>query len=234
MAKKVTYKLINNTKLKETSFNGITMHPLYLQVSYDGKATYIKSYYFDLFQKERFIKVITLNLLFTPKMEEVILAEEKVIEFLLKEHSDDFDLAKIKHWYKYWTGDMTDIFLKSFQKDLLFVFSDYNMPELGKILAISLENLSFKTIRENLIDFSKEGYKKIFDNYFIQDNPFFTLNEFMNDELNCTYLSRFMWKNIDIQNRFNDFVTKKYPNCDLNSIYKKINDKLILDRPFKD
>lgn len=52
---KVTYKTYFNERLKEVSFHGKLTHPLYIQVTFDRKTTFYKSYYFELFSKPKYL-----------------------------------------------------------------------------------------------------------------------------------------------------------------------------------
>lgn len=55
---KISFKTYLNDRLKQVDFHGQLTFPLYVQVTYERKPIYFKSYYFELFSKPRYLLTI--------------------------------------------------------------------------------------------------------------------------------------------------------------------------------
>ena len=51
---KISYKTYLNDRLKQVDFHGQLTCPLYVQVTFERKTIFFKSYYFELFSKSRY------------------------------------------------------------------------------------------------------------------------------------------------------------------------------------
>ena len=51
----ISYKVYSNERLKKVLFYGKEIYPLYIQVIYDRKPIYFKSYFFDLLSQEKYV-----------------------------------------------------------------------------------------------------------------------------------------------------------------------------------
>jgi len=84
---KVTYKPYFNERIKPVKFQGKEIHPLYIQVTFDRKTIFFKSYYFDLFTEPRYAELET-------SIEQITDQESRLIEFIINKNTDDFTLDK--------------------------------------------------------------------------------------------------------------------------------------------
>lgn len=72
-----------NDRLKQVDFHGQSTYPLFVQVTYDRKPIYFKSYYFELFSKPRHLLTVTSVGTKAPKLDEIIKRENAVINFII-------------------------------------------------------------------------------------------------------------------------------------------------------
>src|SRR5260221_10619501 len=100
---KVSYKTYLNDRLKQVPFHGKLTHPLYVQVTYDRKTIFFKSYYFDLFAQPKY------DFLQMPLFQ-VDELESSVAEFLIKWDVEKFSLDHFSHRYKMFSKDLLDSF----------------------------------------------------------------------------------------------------------------------------
>ena len=92
------HKTYFNYRLKQVNFHGMTTFPLYVQVTFARKTHFFKSYYFELFTKERY----------SLKIPGTCIAEgsrhspsdyswkQKLSTFITEKHPDDFSLELFK------------------------------------------------------------------------------------------------------------------------------------------
>lgn len=111
---KITYKTYLNERLKQVDFHGQLTYPLYVQVTFERKTIFFKSYYFELFAKSRYFLVVPGAGSKGPSLEQVIEKENEVINFILNKFKDDFSLEKFKTAYAYYSKDLCDITERGF------------------------------------------------------------------------------------------------------------------------
>lgn len=227
MVNKISYKIIQNTRLNEVSFHNTPTYPLYVQITYLRKTTHIKSAYFELLSQKRYGTDLGFQF-FPSKIEYAIDLEKKLMDFLVKKYENDFEVIQIGEKYKQYSLDLIDSFLKSFQNDLFFWFADEGMLPASQYISMILDSYSFKEFMGVLDNglLSDKVKIKLFDSYTISNNPFYTLSDFANKQLKSNILSRYMWEDEYIQERFTNFVTLNYPKCDLKYIKDTIQQKL--------
>ena len=107
----VNYKTYNNARLKKVVFQGSETYPLYLQVTYDRKSIFFKSYYFELFSRPKYA-LLPINIL------QVIDLESRLLDALIDEDAERFTLDGLLRKYKLWSVDVLDSCEGSF-KELL-------------------------------------------------------------------------------------------------------------------
>src|SRR5260370_31403764 len=93
---KISYKTYYNDRLKKVDFHGQQAYPLYVQLTYERKTIFWKSYYFELFSKPRFFLDIPGAGTKGPELELAIRKEKEVIEFIIEKHQHDFSLELFK------------------------------------------------------------------------------------------------------------------------------------------
>jgi hypothetical protein len=94
----ISYKVYPNDRLKKVFFHGKEMHPLYIQVIYNRRPIYFKSYFFDLLSKEKYA-LHYIGGKKPPAEKEVIAKEENVLRFLIERQNKNFSLETLQKDY---------------------------------------------------------------------------------------------------------------------------------------
>jgi len=177
---KISFKTYFNDRLKEVDFHGKLTHPLYVQVTFERKTTFFKSYYFELFSKPRYFLVVLGAGSKGPSIEEVMERENEVIRFIIDKHQDDFSLEVFKQAYAYYSKDLCDVTEKGFIDYLHTFFWDEGMPALGDIILHGSKNVvAYDTVRDIKGSFNKPLYEKLVANSFYYAPPYLPLYGFM-------------------------------------------------------
>ncbi len=125
----ISYKTYFNERLKPVLFHGQEMHPLYIQVIFDRKPIYFKSYFFDLLAKEKHGSNSV-----KPAAKDVIQKEERLLEFLSRQQKDGFSLEQFKTDYQYYCRDLLDLMDVGFKNYMITFFFDDGKPELSRLV----------------------------------------------------------------------------------------------------
>jgi hypothetical protein len=107
--RKASYKTYFNDRLKQTAFHGKLTYPFYVQVTFDRKSIFFKSFFFDLFSKPKYAFHIGAET-FGPDIKDIIKKEEALIEFIIDKNQNDFSCR-----------DLLDMMEEGFQ-DYLYTF----------------------------------------------------------------------------------------------------------------
>ncbi|MDZ7646002.1 MAG: hypothetical protein U5K54_01830 [Cytophagales bacterium] len=138
-AYRVTYKTYLNDRLNQIDFHGNHTHPLYIQVTFDRKTIFFKSYYFELFSKPRYL-LHAAGKKRGPSIAEIISKENELLDFISDKIIDDFSLDRFKEMYKYYSRDLCDLAEDGFRQYLFTFFHDKGMPAFAKIILDGSKN----------------------------------------------------------------------------------------------
>jgi len=177
---KISYKTYPNDRLKQVDFHGTLVYPLYVQVTYDRKPIYFKSYYFELFSKPRYLLTVPGVASKAPAMEQIIEEENNLINFIIEKHRDDFSLEIFKTAYSYYSKDMCDVMEGGFVDYLHTFFWDEGNPTLGDVLLKGCSSvIAFDVVRDFKRIMSKEQYDKLVGNSLYYAPPYLPVYGFM-------------------------------------------------------
>ncbi len=123
----VSYKTYFNDRIKPVLFRGEEVYPLYVQVTYDRRTIFFKSYYFELFARPKYDFLGTT----ISRINEL---ESRVIDHLIAEHSDRFGLDELSRQYKIESRDVLDSFDWSFKIWMGTFFAEEGFPGLSVLL----------------------------------------------------------------------------------------------------
>jgi len=154
----VSYKTYYNERLREVVFQGAAMHPLYLQVTYDRKTIFFKSYYFELFARPKYALMPTSIL-------QVMDLESGLLDALIDEDAERFTLDGLLRKYRLWSVDVLDSCDGSFRQLLADVLREEGMEVLSAMvqgagvagirmwreLGGSLDGRFFKRMKERIL-----------------------------------------------------------------------------------
>ncbi|HEV2481412.1 MAG TPA: hypothetical protein VGS79_17190 [Puia sp.] len=172
--------------------------------------------------------------LFPPPLEEVIRREERLVEFIIDRHPEDFSFELFKKEYDYHSRDLLDEMEPGFQRYLHTFFQDEGMPSLADAFAIG----SIPAHLGDLVtDFKRslkpEIYKRLVENSFDFSPPYLPLFQYCdnkphrNPPLSLLVLD---WENQLVKEDFKEYVTKYYPDQDLPKIMSFIEEYFTLVR----
>ena len=220
----VTYKVFGNEKIKKVSFHGKLVAPLYLQLIFDRRNTVYKCNLFDLYLKPKY-GIRVAGELFPPPLEEVVRREEKLVEFIIDKHPDDFSFELFKKEYDYYSRDLLDEMEPGFQLYLHTFFQDEGMPSLADSLNPGSPPAHLGDV---VIDFKRslkpELYKRLIEHSFDYSPPYLPLFQFCDKPQRNPPMSLLVmnWENKEIQEEFKEFMGKHHPEQDFGKIMEFI------------
>ena len=224
---KISYKTYFNDRLKQVNFHGITTYPLYVQVTFARKTHFFKSYYFELFARERYsLKIPGTGIAEGPGLLQVIGMETEVVRFIAERHPDDFSLEVFKEEYAYYSKDLCDEMEDRFTDYLYTFFYDEGLPALAEtIKAGSSSTIAYELVRDMKSILQKALYDKLIENSFYHAPPYLPVYGFMKEikkwPLLC--LTRKDWGLAETKKAFKAFITVHYPRMDADKLIAQID-----------
>jgi hypothetical protein len=221
---KVSHKVYLNDRLNQVFFHGKLTHPLYVQVTFDRRTIYFKSYYFELFSKARYV-IIMDGEMFGPKMEDIIKKENELIDFIVEKNLSDFSLDLFKKEYAFYSKDLCDVTEEGFIKYLFVFFQDEGMPALATTVNEGSKfRILYDVVRDMKRAFTPPLYDKLVKNSFDYAPPYLPLYGFMQQTKKWPMLSLSVmeWENPKTKEGFRDYVQKYFPVVDAGEVVKEV------------
>ena len=224
---KISYKTYLNDRLKQVNFHGMMTHPLYVQVTYDRKTNFFKSYYFELFAKERyFLKIPGTTIAKGPGLLQVIGMETEVIKFIAEKHKENFSLDVFKKEYAYYSKDLCDELESGFIDYLYTFFYDEGLPALAEtIKAGSKSTIAYDVVRDLNRALNKNLYDKLIENSFYYAPPYLPVYGFMKEvkKWPMLCLTAMEWDNMHTVSAFKKYVELHYPTLKAATLIGQVN-----------
>lgn len=211
---KITWKTYFNERLKEVDFHGVKTNPLYIQVTYERKSIFFKSYYFELLSKPRYLLKVPPLKPKGPEVADCIAREKQVIEFIIEKHKDDFTLDLFKTAYLTYSKDLCDVFQNGFIEYLYTFFWDEGSPAIGDIILYGCPDVvAYEVVRGFKRSFRPELYEKLRENSLYYSPPYLPVYEFMEQGHRWPdkMLTVMELENPETLRSFAGFLTKRYP-----------------------
>ena len=221
----VTYKVYHNERIKKVSFHGKLVYPLYIRLTFDRRSTEYKSNMFDLFMKPKY-GIRVSGQVYPPSIEKIIQREEKLIEFVIDRHPDDFSLEVFKQEYDHYSRDLLDEMEPGFMNYIQTFFEDEGMPNLGDVLANSRWEVSlYDVIRDLKMALKPDLFQRLIDNTFHYAPPYFPLHQFIETPLRppLAVLTVMDWEIPATKRGFSDFMERNYPRQGLAEVLGQID-----------
>lgn len=221
---KVTFKIYYNERLKKSFFHTKLMHPLYVQVTFDRRPIYFKSYYFDLFSKPKYA-IRLEGQVFTPDIKEIIKKEETIIAFIIDKNLDNFSLDLFKKEYAFYSRDLLDMMEESFLNYLFTFLQDEGLPRLADILKKGASDSKLYDLAQDLKKaLNPVLYQNLIENSFHLPPPYLPLFAFTvkPKQTPFTSFSVMEWQQTQTKEKFLKFCKKYYPDNDISEVVKKI------------
>ena len=224
---KISYKTYLNDRLKQVNFHGMMTHPLYVQVTYERKTIFFKSYYFELFAKERyFLKIPGTKIAEGPGLLQVIGMETEVIKFIAEKHKEDFSLEVFKKEYAYYSKDLCDELESGFIDYLYTFFYDEGLLALAETIKTgSKSTVAYNVVRDLQRGLKKEAYDKLIENSFYYAPPYLPVYGFMKEvkKWPMLCLAAMEWDNMDTVKAFKEYVEIHYPDMNSTGLIGQVN-----------
>jgi hypothetical protein len=123
----VSFKTYFNERIKPTVFRGKESYPLYVQVIFDRKSLFFKSYYFKLFSHPKYDFLGTT-------FSQIDKLESRVIDFFIDMYSERFELDIIRRNYGLTCLDVLDFVEGAFKKWLISYLKEEGFPGLSALV----------------------------------------------------------------------------------------------------
>jgi len=223
---KISYKTYFNDRLKQVNFHGMLTHPLYVQVTFERKTHFFKSYYFELFSKERyFLKVPGTSIAEGPGLLQIIGMETEVIRFIIEKYKNDFSLEAFKKAYAYYSKDLCDELENDFSDYLHTFFYDEGLPVLAETIKTGSKSVvAYDFVQDLKSALQKTIYDKLIANSFYYAPPYLPVYGFMKatNRWPMLCLTMMEWEQPDTQKAFRSYVSNHYPEMDADAIIGQI------------
>ena len=211
---KINFKTYLNERLKQVDFHGNLTFPLYVQVTYDRKTIYFKSYYFELLSKPRYLLSVPGVGTKAPAMDEIIEQENKVISFIIEKHKHDFSLDLFKRAYAYYSRDICDIMEGGYVQYLYTFFWDEGNPAIGDVLLYGCKNVvAYDVVRDFKRVIIQKTYEKLVENSLYFAPPYLPVYGFMSEtkQWPMLILTVMEFEQQEIMEAFARYVHAHYP-----------------------
>jgi hypothetical protein len=130
----VTYKTYYNDRIKPVPFRGKETHPLYVQVTFDRRTIFLKSYYFELFRQKKYdVQGSTLV--------QIEVLEESVIGDIIARNINRFNLKLLLDEYKVYSADVLDALERPFMEWLAGCLRADHLPGLAAMVTQGTEEV---------------------------------------------------------------------------------------------
>lgn len=223
---KISYKTYLNDRLKQVDFHGRLTHPLYVQVTYERKTIFFKSYYFELFSKSRYFLEVPGIGSKGPQLEQIVEKEKEVIHFVIDKLNDEFSLEAFKKLYNYFSKDLCDVTENGFITYLNTFFWDKGLPHVADIIKWGSNHVvTFDLVSDFRKTFNKPLYDELVENSFYYAPPYLPLYGFMRQAKRWPMLclTAMEWDNLETLKAFKEYVERYYPSMKPTTLIGQVN-----------
>jgi hypothetical protein len=172
---KVSHKTYKNVRVKPVLFQGAETYPLYVQLTFDRKTTFFKSYYFEVFAQAQY------NYLGNTLLQ-IEGLESRVINYITDKYSEQFDLELFPIWYKKFNKDVLDGLDGPFKE---WVITYFQREKVGGFSALLRQGMTEVSAMELLDDFKTaltlELYERLITEAAREAPPYIPLAAYVRD-----------------------------------------------------
>jgi hypothetical protein len=223
---KISYKTYLNDRLKQVDFHGQLTHPLYVQVTFERKTIFFKSYYFELFSKARYGLELPDGSVKGPDMEQIIEKENEVVHFVIDKMKDGFSLDAFKKNYAYFSKDLCDTTESDFVTFLYLFFDDKKMPHMAELIKRGTLQLVTHDLIMNFKKVLRETlYDELIEQAFEKAPPYIQLYSFMmhTKKWPMLCLTAMEWDNMETIRSFKEYMEVHYPKLKSTTLIGQVN-----------
>jgi len=223
---KISFKTYLNDRLKQVDFHGQLTHPLYVQVTYERKTIFFKSYYFELFSKPRYAIHLPDGNIKGPDLEQIIEKENEVIRFVIDKLQDGFSLEAFKNLYAYFSTDLCDATEFDFITYLYLFFDDKELPAMAELIKWgTLHLVTYDLVMEFKKTLKGSLYAELIEQAFEKAPPYLQLYGFIvhNKRSPLFCLTAMEWDNVEMVRSFKEYVELHYPKLKSTILIGQVN-----------
>lgn len=221
-----TYKIFENKKLKQVWFHNHWQYPLYIQLVFNRGNTIYKCNLFDLFLQPKYAIRVSGEL-YPPSIKQIIAKEEKLVEFIIDKHADDFSLALFKKEYDFYSKEILNLIEPDFLSYVYTFLQDEGLPYLAGAIGTAV-NENIVRLFEIILDFklcwNEKLYKRLTENAIYYAPPYLPITQFLqkpsSEPLKC--LTVMDWNTQAVKSAFTEFL-ESYPGADPGKILETID-----------
>jgi hypothetical protein len=232
---KVSYKTYLNERLKKVDFHREETFPLYLQITFERKSIFFKSYYFELLAQPRYSSKRQGKKV-NPTIADVIRLEEELIGFIIDRNRESFSLELFKEQYNYYCVDLCTVTNPDFCVYLDWFFKSRKQPALGAVLARYNEQYPLYEILDDMKQsLLPELYIQLIEQSFSYGHfgaPYILLSGFMLESKNPPLLifTAKDWEDENTQAKFTIYLKRVYSDKDTETLKELVKKRVTVLR----
>jgi hypothetical protein len=229
---KVSYKTYHNDRLKPVPFHGKDTYPLYVQVTFNRKTIFFKSYYFELYSSPRYSQV-SAGKKQAPAISDIVRMEEDLIAFIVDKYPNHFSLEVFKSEYDFFCRDLCDVFQEGFRVYMFIFFHERQMTAMGRALA---EGAKFSVLNEMIQNmktlFKPAIYAELVEQSIANGQPYIPVYEYALQRSRSSIVSLTIrdWQRPEQVEQFEKFLHKKYSEKEARLVLKQVREMIRMIR----
>ena len=208
----ISFKVYPNERLKQVFFHGKETYPLYIQMIYDRRPIYFKSYFFDLLSQEKYaLRYIGGKK--PPKQKEVIAKEENVLRFLIAQNNKRLSLDTLQKDYYYYGKDLLNLVDNEFKNYLVTYFEDQGQPQIATMIDSARETImSADLVRGFQSALKPPIFKLLLENAPYYGPAYIPLQDFIEKKEKASFYTFSVYEWEQYRTQFESFLKKEYPD----------------------
>jgi len=218
----VSHKTYLNARIKPVLFQGKETFPLYVQVTYDRRSIFFKSYYFELFAQPKY-EFLGMTL---AQIDEL---EGRAIDYFISMAWKHFSLDDLLRQYRTISVDILDSFDDSFRQWLSVSLGAEGFPGLAGILGQSTNAVAGIRIWDDLFNILDPSIFERMEARLLNDgHPYIPLATYVRDKYPagpfCLPLHE--WHSIEKRVELEFFLDKSFGKRNKGRMTKQVRDRL--------
>jgi hypothetical protein len=161
-----------------------------------------------------------------PKIDEVIRREERLIEFIIDKHPDDFSFEVFKQEYDYYSRDLLDEMEPGFMRYLHTFLQDEGIPYLADSLNVGEPLCHLGDVVSDMKRALKpELYARLVEHSFDYAPPYLPLFQFCDRGPQRSLISLIIkdWEDENVKEKFVEYMAKIYKDREGSKISGEIS-----------
>lgn len=198
-----------------------------MQVTYEHKTIFFKSYYFELLSKPRLAVTLPDGNIKGP---DIAIAtqkkEQEVIRFVIGKLKNNFSLEDFRRLYAYFSQDICEATEVEFIDYRYVFFGDNKLPNMAEPIKWGTQHVvTYDLMKELKQSLDKTLYQKLTGGTFKEAPPYVQLYSFMLDtkawpEL---FLTAMEWYHIQTVQAFKRYVDEHFPDLPSNVLIGQVH-----------